>query len=127
MRLAEFILANIEPILADWEAFARSVWPGKMADAATLRDHAGAILRATAEDMKSAQSDSQQADKSTGGGHRSEEGLRLNGASGVHALGRVSSGFDMMAVVAEYRALRASVKACGAKPPAPSTRATWRT
>ena len=28
MRLADFILANIEPILVEWEAFARSIWPG---------------------------------------------------------------------------------------------------
>jgi hypothetical protein len=40
MRLADFILQNIEPILAEWEAFARSIWPGQAADPATLRDHA---------------------------------------------------------------------------------------
>jgi len=27
MRLAEFIRANVEPILVEWEAFARSIWP----------------------------------------------------------------------------------------------------
>ena len=27
MRLGEFILANLDPILADWESFARSIWP----------------------------------------------------------------------------------------------------
>ena len=56
MRLADFILANIEPILVEWEAFARRVWPGKQTDPRELRDHAADILRATAWDMKSAQS-----------------------------------------------------------------------
>jgi hypothetical protein len=41
MRLADFILANIEPILAEWESFARSVCPGGEMDALELRDHAG--------------------------------------------------------------------------------------
>lgn len=28
MRLAKFILANVEPILAEWEAFAGTLAPG---------------------------------------------------------------------------------------------------
>ena len=28
MRLGNFILANVEPILADWEQFARGLAPG---------------------------------------------------------------------------------------------------
>ena len=28
MRLADFIEANLEPILAEWDAFAHSIWPG---------------------------------------------------------------------------------------------------
>ena len=40
MRLAEFILANIEPILADWEAFARSLLPGTNMTVVALRDDA---------------------------------------------------------------------------------------
>jgi hypothetical protein len=27
VRLADFILANVEPILVEWESFARSIWP----------------------------------------------------------------------------------------------------
>src|SRR5688500_7827038 len=55
MRLADFILANTEPILAEWEVFARSIWPGAATDPATLRDHAEAMLRATVSDMQSDQ------------------------------------------------------------------------
>ena len=54
MRLADFILGNIEPILVEWEAF-HSVWPEAKTDPLALRDHAEDILRATASDMKSAQ------------------------------------------------------------------------
>jgi signal transduction histidine kinase len=109
MRLADFILANIEPILVEWEAFARGVWPGKQTDPRELRDHAADILRATAWDMKSVQSATEQSDKSRGEGQDGAESARVDGASDVHAVGRVKSGFDLLAVVAEYRALRASV------------------
>jgi signal transduction histidine kinase len=109
MRLADFILENIEPILVEWEAFARSVWPGGEMDPIELRDHAKDILRATAWDMKSAQTALQQSDKSKGDGDAGAASGRVDGASDVHAVGRVRSGFDLMAVIAEYRALRASV------------------
>ena len=109
MRLADFILGNIEPILAEWEAFARTVWPGAATDPRELRDHAADILRATAWDMRSAQTATQQSDKSKGDGDGGEQSARVDGASDVHALGRVRSGFDLMMLVAEYRALRASV------------------
>jgi signal transduction histidine kinase len=109
MRLADFILGNIEPILSEWEAFARTVWPGPATDPRELRDHAADILRATAGDMKSAQSATQQSDKSHGDGDAGTASARVDGASDVHALGRVKSGFDLMTLVAEYRALRASV------------------
>ena len=109
MRLPEFILMNLEPILAEWEAFARGIWPGGKSDPLTLRDHAKDILRATVADMKSAQTTSQQSDKSKGDGHPGTDSDRVNRASEVHGMGRVLSGFDLLAVVAEYRALRASV------------------
>src|SRR3954464_11265969 len=109
MRLADFILENVEPSLVEWEAFARSVWPGAERDPRELRDHAADILRATAWDMKSAQSATQQSDKSKGEGDAGATSARIDGASDVHAIGRVRSGFDLLAVVAEYRALRATV------------------
>ena len=63
MRLAEFILTNTEPILLEWEAFARGIQPGSKMEPLALRDHAGEILRATVRDMASAQSAAQQSDK----------------------------------------------------------------
>ncbi len=109
MRLAEFILANVEPILAEWEVFARGIWPGAAVDPATLRDHADEILRATARDMTSDQTAAQRADKSKGAGDAGPESDQIDRASETHGADRVGSGFDLWAVVAEYRALRASV------------------
>ncbi len=109
MRLADFIGAHIEAILAEWETFARSISPGEKMDKLALRNHVQDILHATVLDMASAQDAAQQADKSMGHDPGGEECRRLNGASDQHAIGRVTSGFDMIEVVAEYRALRASV------------------
>ena len=50
MRLAEFILANVEPILVEWEAFARTLSPGATMTTVALRDDAESILLATARD-----------------------------------------------------------------------------
>lgn len=110
MRLAEFILANIEPILAEWEDFARSLSPGADMTIVQLRDDAGLILRATARDMQNRQSLEQQESKSKGdGGAGGVASDRLDIASDMHGVERVSSGFHITDVVSEYRALRASV------------------
>jgi signal transduction histidine kinase/CheY-like chemotaxis protein len=113
MRLGEFIQANVEPILVEWEAFARSIWPNTPEDAvvdpADLRDDAEAILHATVSDMRSAQTTERQSEKSKGQGHTGQTGVRVNQASTSHGAGRVGSGFDLAALVSEYRALRASV------------------
>ena len=110
MRLAGFILANIEPILVEWEAFARSLAAGKGLTRLALRDAAEEILLATARDMGIGQSLAQQASKSQGqGGAGGEESDRLDQASQLHGVERMGSGFDIMEVVAEYRALRATV------------------
>jgi len=107
MRLADFIQANIEPILVDWVNFARTITPEK--DITVLRDHAAEILRAAAVDMNSPQSSQQRSDKSKGDGEEGTESRVLDSASAEHAIGRVNSGFDMMQLLSEYRALRASV------------------
>jgi signal transduction histidine kinase len=110
MRLADFILANVEPILAEWESFARSIWPNAATvEPAEVRDEAEDILRATALDMQSDQTAAEQADKSRGESGRGDEPGDLTRASSIHGAGRVASGFDLWAVIAEYRALRASV------------------
>lgn len=109
MRLADFILSNTPAVLAEWDIFARSVWPHSDAALLDLRDHAEEILRATARDMKTVQSATEQEDKSKGAGVPDAPSVRLTNASERHAEGRVNSGFDLTAMMAEYRALRASV------------------
>jgi signal transduction histidine kinase len=72
------------------------------------------MLVAVAWDMKSSQTKSEQAAKSKGLGGDSPGGAgetsdRVDSASYLHALSRLSSGFELRELVAEYRALRASV------------------
>lgn len=88
MRLADFIVANLEPILVEWEAFARGITPGEKMDTLALRDHAGEILRATVEDMRSAQTSAERSARSRGH-QRAGDGASLTGASEQHAIGRL--------------------------------------
>jgi signal transduction histidine kinase len=97
----------MEPILLEWDTFARGIAPGAEMNTLALRDHADAILLATVHDMRSSQSVPQRAAKARG--HPLDDGAGLNGASEMHAVGRLGSGFNLMEVVSEYRALRASV------------------
>lgn len=108
MRLTEFIRHNMEPILAEWEAFAATLLPAA-ADMTqlALRDHARDILEAVAKDLTTLQTREQQSEKSKG------RALKVAGAretaAQTHAVLRARSGFDINQLVAEYRALRASV------------------
>jgi signal transduction histidine kinase len=78
-------------------------------DIVALRDHAEDILRVTAGDMVSSQTPQEQTRKSKGHGGGGTESARLDHASQEHAIGRLGSGFNLMEVTSEYRALRASV------------------
>lgn len=109
MRLADFILAKTGSILNEWDAFAKTIWPGAAPSPQDIRDHAEGILRATARDMMSPQTSVEQRDKSRGLKDAAAVGGRLHAASEEHATDRAASGFDIRAVIAEYRALRASV------------------
>jgi len=108
MRLAEFITDNMEAILAEWEAFAASVLPaGANMTSLALRDHAPAILDAVVKDITAAQTREAQAEKSKGRAPRTLGSPAT--AAQTHAVLRAQSGFDINQLVAEYRALRASV------------------
>jgi signal transduction histidine kinase len=109
MRLADFIVSNMESILVEWEAFARTILPAAKMDSLALRDHAGDLLLATVRDMESVRTPALRSDKSGGYSDGSAVSVRLNGASEEHAIGRLGSGFDLLQLVSEYRALRASV------------------
>jgi hypothetical protein len=67
MRLADFILRDMEPILAAWEAFASVQLPAaRHMDSLALRDHARQILEAVAKDLSTSQSREAQIEKSLG-------------------------------------------------------------
>jgi signal transduction histidine kinase len=109
MRLHVYLDANMELILQGWEDFARSIWPSNEPPVEDLRDHAEDMLRAVIADLQVDQSEAQQFNKSVGQGESSEASDAIDLASNRHAVARVDSGFDLRALVAEYRALRASV------------------
>lgn len=109
VRLAEFIVRNREPILAEWEAFARTCTPASAPmDIKALRDHANEMLTVIAADLGTAQGGSAQADKSKGLAPEADDSAGPTAAE-EHGAGRAESGFTMEQMVSEYRALRASV------------------
>ena len=108
MRLSEFILRDMEAILAQSEAFAATQLPAAASmNSLALRDHAQGILRAVATDLLSPQTAEAQAEKSKGRAPKLFEASET--AAQTHALLRAKSGFDINQLAAEYRALRASV------------------
>lgn len=108
MRLADFIELNMETILSEWETFARSLLPASAElDMAALRDHAEQILRAAALDMRTSQSRREQAAKSRGESEHSQHAPET--AAETHGLLRATDGFTLKQLVAEFRALRATV------------------
>ena len=108
MRLADFIQANTESILAEWEAFARTLLPASGGlDVLALRDHAAQILLTVASDLRVTQSGAEQTAKSRGQAPRPPHSPET--AAETHAVLRATGGFTMQQMVAEYRALRATV------------------
>lgn len=108
MRLAEFIMFDIEPILTEWDKFAITLLPAA-ADmtSGALRDHARQILEAVAKDLETFQTLEEEIEKSKG--QAPEVVGAPDTAAQMHAVLRAQSGFDINQLVAEYRALRASV------------------
>ena len=121
MRLAKFITDNTEAILAEWEAFARSLPPGQSMASRALRDDAEEMLRFVAADMESGQSDAEQAAKGRG---KTLQGGKVTAAD-VHGRLRLTQAFDLAQMVSEFRALRASVtRLWAAQQPADSSTQT---
>lgn len=107
MKLADFIRNNTEPILAEWETFARSLPTAESMDIAALRDHAKAMLGVIAVDLDEPQTSTEQRAKAAGKSDASERATPT--AAQEHGAGRAESGFTVEQMVAEFRALRASV------------------
>lgn len=107
MNISKFIIDHTERLLVEWEAFATTF--GAAADKMSsleLRDHAKQILEFIAEDIQRVETKEQTEEKSHG-----KEGAPGQGdnASTIHGRLRFASGFTLQQLIAEYRALRASV------------------
>ena len=107
MKLSQFLTTHVEEILVEWESFARSQAPG--ADdmsKSQLRDHAKLMLEAIALDLDTPQSGREQDQKSKG---LAPAGNGNESAASMHGSLREASGFTLLQLTAEFRALRASV------------------
>jgi signal transduction histidine kinase len=109
MTLSDFIRTNLEEILVEWEAFAREIRAAQGMNSEELRDHAGQMLIAIAEDMNTPQTHEAQKAKSMGNAPKNGHAGDEESASETHASARAESGFSIEDLIAEYRALRASV------------------
>ncbi|WP_395056539.1 ATP-binding protein [Polaromonas sp.] len=109
MRLSTHLRANAQDILAAWDAFAATlVQDGSMLDPVTLRDHAGEILAAIADELDRppvAVMPPTAPDATTDEGPSEE----LESAAETHADTRMVSGFAIDAMITEYRAFRTNV------------------
>ncbi len=108
MRLADFIETNMQPIVAEWVTFAAASGPaGRAMKPAALRDHAAQMLQNIVVDLRTPQSKAEETTKAKG--HARVDPRAADTAAQVHGAGRAEGGFTISEMVAEYRALRASV------------------
>lgn len=106
MSLSGFIRGHHEDIISEFAQFARTLKPPHQdMTEAELRDHAEEILTAAVQDMGSPQSPDEEFRKSRGLG----AATTMARAGTLHADDRIRHGFPFLAVLAEFRALRATV------------------
>jgi signal transduction histidine kinase len=106
MPLGEFIARHHDEIIGEFSSFARTLSPpGSDISETDLRDHAKDILSGIAQDLNTEQSAREQLDKSQGRGSANV----MTGSGRLHADTRMQQGFTPVQVLAEFRALRASV------------------
>lgn len=104
--LGAFIDRSRRDIIREFSSFARTLMPpSSTMTEQELRDHCEELLLAINKDLASAQTSVEQSQKSRG--HGSAHTMKVSGL--LHADGRLSHGFTLPQVLAEFRALRASV------------------
>ena len=108
MRLPEFIRSHLDSILLDWVEFARQQTPAASSlDTLALLNHGKLILQEIAADMGRPQGDLERRAKSEGNSSTASRADSMPSRS--HARQRERQGFELVQMVAEYRALRATV------------------
>lgn len=109
MNLSAFISHNTDAIVDEWEVFAKTLLPvADTMSSQALRDHCREMLQATVADMQTRETESERAAKAQG---NALQDTRVDKAAIAHGALRHLSGFDLVQLVAEFRALRASVLA----------------
>jgi signal transduction histidine kinase len=99
LPLSRFIDENMDEIVAEWETFARTLLPAAATmTSLALRDQAKPILQAIAQDIHRDEAGAQPLDHSA-----------VGTAATAHGALRHLSGFNLLQLGSEYRALRASV------------------
>ena len=105
MRLSKFIRENLETVLQEWEDFAVTLAPLSDASKSQLRDHAKDMLKVICLDLDTYQTAHTSIEKSKGLAPE----VAGDTAAESHAADRLMSGFSIEELMAEYRAMRASV------------------
>ena len=109
MRFSTFIRNNLDAIIDNWYAFARTLLPSaRTMSALDLRDHSREILLAICNDMEKRQTEAQRAAKSM---QMESDAAAPESAAASHGELRQLAGFDVLQLVGEFRAMRASVLA----------------
>ncbi|MCA8251532.1 RsbRD N-terminal domain-containing protein [Burkholderia multivorans] len=108
MDLADFIEANTQVLVDDWAEYALTIsQEDSQLSERQLRNSAVDILNAIAADMREPQNAAQQEVKSRG--EKTSSYSKFNNVAHLHAEDRLSHAFGINDVVAEFRALRATV------------------
>ncbi|MGH7916134.1 MAG: sensor histidine kinase [Candidatus Binataceae bacterium] len=105
MHFSEFIRTNADRIIKEWEQFAHAITAAEGLPRWVLRDHALAIVNAVANEIEHPRPSSGERPSA------SDEASAGNIAhvAEVHVELRIESGFDLVQITGEYRALRACV------------------
>ena len=107
MSLKVFIQQNKKEITEEWIKYAEdNLHPTDEMDLEEIRDHIGEMLDRITNDMDSPQTDAEQESKSKGNKDLVDG---ESSAAIAHGEQRVASGFDIVELSSEFRALRASV------------------
>lgn len=108
MDIADFTKQEVEAIVAEWVEFARTRMPSSQdLSREELADHASVLLRAVAADIGKTQGTQVRHDRSRGDSPGTAPDITRIARD--HAAQRFAQGFSFDHLVAEFRALRASV------------------
>jgi signal transduction histidine kinase len=106
MKLSQFIQAQIDLIVADWEDFARALPAGRSMTPLALRDHGREILLTIAREMDRPKTDQERTALAEDVATSSRP---ADTPAAEHGALRQMAGFDLVQLFAEFRALRSSV------------------